>query len=61
MQDTQAKLDRALAKICNHEEEIKLTREEAEKVVKEAKEGENTRANILGIKFFILFEFLLFL
>ncbi|KAB7499583.1 Coiled-coil domain-containing protein [Armadillidium nasatum] len=45
--ETQAKLDRALAKICNHEEEIKVTREEAEKVVKEAKEGENTRANIL--------------
>ena len=35
MQETEGKLDRALAKIRNHEEEIGATREEAEKMVRD--------------------------
>ncbi|KAK7068517.1 hypothetical protein SK128_026128 [Halocaridina rubra] len=49
-QETQGKLDRALMKITKHEEELKAIKEEAERVVKDTMESENSRANVLDMQ-----------
>ncbi|XP_064094740.1 coiled-coil domain-containing protein 186-like isoform X2 [Macrobrachium nipponense] len=48
--ETQGKLDRALMKITKHEEELKSIRDEAEKLVRDTKENENSRANVLDMQ-----------
>lgn len=48
--ETQGKLDRALMKITKHEEELKAIKDEAEKLVRDTKENENSRANVLDMQ-----------
>lgn len=45
--ETHEKLDRALTKITKHDDEIKSIKGEAEKIVRDTRENENSRANTL--------------
>ncbi|XP_045588756.2 coiled-coil domain-containing protein 186 isoform X1 [Procambarus clarkii] len=49
-QESQGKLDRALTKITKHEEELKTIKEEAESIVRNTRDSENSRANILDMQ-----------
>ncbi|XP_076043386.1 coiled-coil domain-containing protein 186-like isoform X2 [Oratosquilla oratoria] len=48
--DTQGRLDRSLQKITKHEDELRIIKEEAERIVRDAHENEHTRANVLDMQ-----------